>query len=51
MSTAMIMFSIFFTGAVVCHKEPNPSNTLMLAAFICLLTVAGMWGYEQYFAQ
>ena len=50
MSTALIMFSVFFTGAVVTSKEPASSNTLMLFAFISLMSAAGMWAYGHFFA-
>lgn len=46
MSTALIMFSVFFTGAVAIRNDRGGSNMLM--AMICLFTALGMWGYGLY---
>ncbi len=48
MSTALIMFSVFFTGAVAARKDPGGSNVLMLCAMICLFAALSLWGYSLY---
>ena len=48
MSTALIMFSVFFTGAIAIRRDTGGSNTLIFCALISLLTGVGMWGYAFY---
>lgn len=42
MSTALICFSVFFTGAVVSRRDAPASNTLMIGAFVSMLTLIGL---------
>ena len=46
MSTAFLMFSIFLTGAIICNKDNNASNTLLFFALLAGLTGLGMWAAQ-----
>lgn len=45
MSTALIMFSVFLTGAIATRRDAAASNTLMVFALLALLAALGLWGY------
>jgi hypothetical protein len=49
MATALIMFSVFVTGAIACHKDAGASNTLMVLAMAALATALGMWSYQHFY--
>ena len=48
MSTALIIFSVFITGAIISNKDTNASNTLFLFSLIAGLTAVVMWAAERF---
>lgn len=48
MSTALIMFSVFLTGAIGTRNDGGASNTLMVFAMLALFSAAGIFGWEHF---